>query len=82
MPKSDPHYELTPLPVAEIDVSHLNVRKSKVTEGIDELAQNIKEIGLQQPIVVFKKGQRYEVIIGQRRLLAYRKLGRKEIPAS
>ena len=81
MPKGEPHYEFAPLPVAEIDVSHLNVRKSKVTEGIDELAQSIREIGLQQPIVVFKKGKRYEVIIGQRRLLAYKKLGRKEIPA-
>lgn len=64
-----------------IDVSLSNVRKSNLEEGIDELAESIRKIGVQQPVMVFKKGERYELIIGQRRLLACKKAGKDEIPA-
>lgn len=69
------------LNIDDIDVSQSNVRKSNLEEGIDELANSIREIGVQQPVMVFKKGQRYELIIGQRRYLASKKAGEKEIPA-
>lgn len=69
------------LPLDKIDISLSNVRKANLEEGIDELASSIKEIGVQQPVVVFPKGDRYELIIGQRRYLACKKIGLKEIPA-
>jgi len=72
------------LPLDKIDISISNVRKTNLKEGIDELANSIKEIGVQQPIVVLTKGDkgdRYELIIGQRRYLACKKIGKKEIPA-
>jgi len=69
------------LPLDRIDISISNVRKANLEEGLDELANSIKEIGVQQPIVVFKKGDRYELIIGQRRYLACKKLGLNDIPA-
>lgn len=69
------------LPIASIEVSPTNVRKEDVEEGLDELAQSIKEIGLQQPIVVCRDGAKYKLIIGQRRYLACKKLGMTEIPA-
>lgn len=69
------------LPLGKIDVSDSNVRRIKPEEGIDELASSIDEIGLQQPVVVIRKGDRYELIIGQRRYLAFKKLGLREIPA-
>lgn len=69
------------LPLDRIDISISNVRKSNLEEGLDDLAASIKEIGVQQPIVVFKKGDRYELIIGQRRYLACKKIGEIEIPA-
>ena len=65
----------------KIDISLSNVRKSKLEEGIDELAKSINEIELQQPIMVTPKGDRFELIIGQRRYLACKKLGMKRIPA-
>lgn len=65
----------------EIDISILNVRKSNLGEGIEELANSIKEIGVQQPIVVFQRDNRYELLIGQRRYLACKKLNLKNIPA-
>lgn len=69
------------LPLEKIDISLSNVRKSNLEEGIEELANSIREIGVQQPIVVFKKGDRFDLIIGQRRYIACTKLGLKEIPA-
>lgn len=69
------------LPLDKIRVSLSNVRKAKLEEGIDELASSIRETGLQQPIVVYKKGDFYDLIIGQRRLLACKRLGIKRIPA-
>lgn len=77
MKKFDFYY----LPLDKIDISISNVRKTNLEEGIDELANSIKEIGVQQPIVVSTKGDRYELIIGQRRYLACKKIGKKEIPA-
>ncbi|MCJ7456975.1 ParB/RepB/Spo0J family partition protein [Candidatus Bathyarchaeota archaeon] len=57
-----------------------NVRNKEVTEGLDELAESIKQIGLQQPPVVQEHDGKYKLIIGQRRLEAMRQLGWKEIP--
>jgi len=70
------------LPLEKIDISISNVRKANIEEGLDELKKNIGEIGVQQPVVVFKKDNgRFELIIGQRRYLACEKLGLREIPA-
>lgn len=76
-------FEFDPkLSLDKIDVSLSNARKTNLEEGIDELARSIAEIGIQQPVVVFKKKDgRFELIIGQRRYLACKKLGLKEIPA-
>lgn len=73
--------EFAYIPRDLIDVSLSNVRKSNLEEGINELANSIREIGVQQPVMVFKKGERYELIIGQRRYLACHKAGETEIPA-
>lgn len=70
------------LPLDKIDVSLSNVRKSNLEKGIEELGNSIREIGLQQPVVVSEKvGNRYELIIGQRRYLACQKIGEKRVPA-
>ena len=46
---------------------------------IKELAQSIKEQGLLQPILVFKKNERYEIVAGHRRWLAIKYLKHKTI---
>jgi ParB family transcriptional regulator, chromosome partitioning protein len=74
-------FELKYIPLNLIDVSKLNVRTVNREAGISELTQSIKEIGVQQPVVVTKKGDRYELIIGQRRFLAANRAGLHEIPA-
>lgn len=67
----------------KIEVSLSNVRKSKLEEGIDELVDSIRSIGVQQPVmVVDREGEeKYQLIIGQRRYLACQRLKLTEIPA-
>jgi ParB family chromosome partitioning protein len=77
-----PDRELRIVPVDSIEIwNEANVRHAEITAGIDELAESIKQIGLQQPPVVqeIEEG-RYRLISGQRRLLAFESLGRKQIP--
>lgn len=70
------------LPLEKIDISISNVRKANLEKDLGALANSIEEIGVQQPVVVFKKDNgRFELIIGQRRYLACEKLGLQEIPA-
>lgn len=69
------------IPIDKISVSKYNVRKRETDKDIDLLAKSIEKRGLLQPIVVVEAGNNYELVIGQRRLLAFRKLGRKSITA-
>ncbi|HEX3031520.1 MAG TPA: ParB/RepB/Spo0J family partition protein [Bacillota bacterium] len=50
-------------------------------EKLEELAASIREHGLLQPIIVSKWGKGYEIIAGERRWRACRKLGLESIPA-
>lgn len=50
-------------------------------EKINELAQTIRTHGIIQPIVVRKIDDKYEIIAGERRWRAVKKLGWEEIPA-
>jgi ParB/RepB/Spo0J family partition protein len=70
------------IPLDLIDVGPWQARTRKIEENTDELAENIKCLGLINPITVYKKEDgRYELIAGQRRLIAVEKLGWKTIPA-
>lgn len=74
--------EYRTIPINQIEVSLSNARRSDVREGIDELAKSIDEHNLLQPIVVYEKEDKYQLIIGQRRYLACKEILRwKEIPA-
>ncbi len=45
-----------------------------------ELANSLRDHGLVQPVVVRAKGDRYQLIAGQRRLFAARRLGWESVP--
>ena len=49
-------------------------------EGIEELANSIKEHGVLQPLVVRPRGEGYELIAGERRLRAAKMAGLKKVP--
>jgi ParB family chromosome partitioning protein len=69
------------IPVAEIEPSPYQPRTIFNEERIDELCQTIRVHGIIQPIVVRRKHRGYELIAGERRLRAVKKLGLATIPA-
>jgi ParB/RepB/Spo0J family partition protein len=78
--------EVTELPVELIDISNANTRKDlqdgQVDSTIEDLARSIERQGLLSPISTFPTSDgRYALVAGQRRLLAFKHLGRTSIPA-
>lgn len=72
--------------IEKVDLQKLVVnpfqpRKTFDNEAIEELAQSIKEHGIIQPIVVRKKGKKYEIVVGERRFRAAKLANLGEIPA-
>jgi ParB family chromosome partitioning protein len=56
-------------------------RKTFHDEKIQELAHSIRENGLLQPVILVQRGEKYELIVGERRLRAARIAGLEELPA-
>lgn len=68
------------IPLAQLVVSDFNTRTDLIAgqedSSIEDLATSIREKGLLQPVTVRPRSDgNYEVVIGQRRLLACRKAG-------
>ena len=76
----------------EIKNGYIMVRLSKVEpnqaqpreefneDALQELAESIRQVGILSPLIVQKRGDRYEIIAGERRWRAARLAGLKEIP--
>lgn len=68
--------------IEKISPNPFQPRREIAEEKIDELAQSIKACGLIQPVVVRRAGDGYQLVVGERRFLACRKLGWKKISAA
>ena len=69
------------LPIDQVHASPLNPRKSFNPETLDELAANIREFGVLQPLTVRPREEGgYWVIFGERRYRASLQAGLTEIP--
>ncbi|OGP54116.1 MAG: hypothetical protein A2Y65_12925 [Deltaproteobacteria bacterium RBG_13_52_11] len=66
--------------IHEIHPSPWQPRRLLSDEGIEELAQSIREKGILQPLVVRKKGEGYELIVGERRWRAAQRAGLTKVP--
>ena len=69
------------IPISEVGPNPDQPRESFSPEGIEELAASIREKGVLQPVIVKKKGTRYELVCGERRLKAALLSGLEKIPA-
>lgn len=72
-------------PVVELDISSIETnkeqpRKTFEKESLDELKNSILQYGVLQPIVVRKKGDKYEIIAGERRWRAAKEANLEKIP--
>lgn len=64
-----------------IEPSPYQARREIPAEQLNELAESIRAEGLLQPVVVRRRGERYELIAGERRWRAFQQLKLKSIPA-
>jgi len=69
------------IPVDSIITAWFNPRKTFDPEHIKELADSIRRDGLWDPIIVRRKSNHYELIAGECRLRAAKKLGLRTIEA-
>lgn len=70
------------LPIDRILPNPFQPRQVFDVDGLDELAQSIRQHGILQPIVVRQRGDEgYELIAGERRWRAARSAGLRAIPA-
>ncbi|MBD8026702.1 ParB/RepB/Spo0J family partition protein [Ureibacillus sp. Re31] len=73
--------QIEKIALQKLVVNPFQPRKLFDDEAITELAQSISEHGIIQPIVVRKKGKKYEIVVGERRFRAAKLANLEEIPA-
>lgn len=73
--------ELKELDIEKVVRDEDQPRKNFTKASLDELAASIKQHGVLQPIVVTKKGDKYQIVAGERRWRASKQAGLKKIPA-
>lgn len=74
--------ELAQLPVGKIDPNPHQPRKEFRESELEELTSSIRTHGIVQPLVVSRAaGNRFELIAGERRLRAAKRVGLDKVPA-
>lgn len=77
--------EYRDLPLDDLVIGKGQVRTSEIGKDIEELANSIKVQGLLQPIVVCEskeQPEKWEILTGQRRFLAHKRLRKQSITAA
>ncbi len=73
---------LDELPLASISPNRFQPRDHFDEEALSQLADSIREVGVLQPVLVRPAGEgQYELIAGERRWRAARRVGLQTIPA-
>ncbi len=72
---------LVELKLEEVVQDKSQPRQSFDEESLNELADSIREQGVVSPIVVVKKGKKYQIVAGERRFRASKLAGKETIPA-
>jgi ParB family chromosome partitioning protein len=75
-----PETELIELGIDQIDPNEDQPRRMFNEVKLNELTQSIKTNGIIQPIVVRRRGLRYQIIAGERRWRAAQRAGLNQIP--
>lgn len=74
--------EIIDVDITKLEKNPYQPRIEINANSLNELVTSIEQNGLLQPIVVTKKGDKYTIIAGHRRVEAYKILGKKVIKAS
>src|SRR5436309_15102171 len=62
--------QVSMIPVEEIELTYRNPRLDFSKDDLEELGGSLKKHGQIQPIVVRRKGDKYELVVGERRVRA------------
>src|SRR5215468_5210265 len=87
IPATEPREEQEPrdatsqIPVAQIDPNPDQPRRTFDPGALTALADSIRVHGVLQPVVVRRAGDRYELVVGERRWRASKQAGLASIPA-
>ena len=73
--------ELLDLDLDLIEPNSEQPRTRFTEENLEELTQSIRVNGIVQPIVVRRKGSRYQIVAGERRWRAAQRAGLQKVPA-
>ena len=73
--------QLRLIPIKNITADPDQPRRHFDEEGLQELAQSVKEHGVIQPIIVIPQGDGYQIVAGERRFRAATAAGLEKIPA-
>jgi ParB family chromosome partitioning protein len=68
-------------PLASIDPNPRQPRETFDDDRLDELTASVRELGILQPLLVRRMGDRFELVAGERRLRAAKAAGLDEVPA-
>ena len=68
------------LDIDDIEPNFDQPRKQFTVEELNELAQSISEHGVLQPLIVRQKGNKYQIVAGERRYKAARQVKLREVP--
>ncbi len=79
-PDPQPGEKVAQIPLEEIDANPFQPRKRFDDDRLKELADSIRTDGVLQPVVVRRRGNRYELVMGERRLQAARLAGVPMMP--
>ena len=69
------------IPLERIDPNPFQPRGSFDDGQLEQLAESIRKNGVLQPVVVRRSGERYQLIVGERRMRASGLAGRAAVPA-
>lgn len=69
------------IPVADVQPNPYQPRKHFDEEALSSLSDSIRELGVLQPILVRPSGKGFEIIAGERRWRAAKRVGLTSIPA-
>ena len=72
---------LVEIPIDDIDPNPLQPRSVFEPERLAELADSIRTHGILQPLIVRRRGNRFELVAGERRWRAARRAGQATLPA-
>jgi ParB family chromosome partitioning protein len=76
----DRHMGISLAAPEEISANPYQPRRDFIESEIEELANSIRENGIIQPLVVRRAANGYQLIAGERRLRAAKKVGLKQVP--